>query len=256
MVARSLLSAYVLVGVLNVIAVASANVPAEQLTKPLLMPLLIAWLIVEGRRSRSAPLALLLVGLVFSWIGDLLLLGDGDRFFAVGLGAFLVTQVAYTVGFARVPGMRFRRGILTPPRGPVHGLVAQHRALVLPFVAYLGLLAWQLWPAAGVLRAPLLVYGCALLAMSACALNLVDRMPAKAAWVTFAGSVLFVVSDSLIATTALGELGAPGSPTDSRLVDSVVMLTYVAAQGLIALGLLTGVRDLDQARREMADVRR
>lgn len=253
MVARSLLSAYVLVGVLNVIAVASANVPAEQLTKPLLMPLLIAWLIVEGRRSRSASLAFLLVGLVFAWIGDLLLLGDGELLFAVGLAAFLVTQVAYAVAFARVPGLRFRRGILTPPRGPVHGLVAQHRALVLPFVAYLVVLALQVWPTAGVLRAPLLVYGCALLAMSVCALNLVHRMPAKAAWVTFAGSVLFVVSDSLIAMTALE---AQGSLNDARLVDAIVMLTYVAAQGLIALGLLTGVRDVAQARRELAEVRR
>lgn len=250
MAARSLMSAYVLLGLVNVIAVATANLSAEQLTKPLLMPLLIAWLLVEGRRALSAPLLLLLVGMTFSWIGDLLLLGDGELLFAVGIAAFLVTQVSYAVAFSRVPGLRIRRGIILPPRGPVHGLVAQHRALVLPFIAYLIALMWMLWPTAGVFRAPILAYGCALLAMSVCALNLVDRMPAKAAWVTFGGSVLFIASDSLIALTSLGSLA------ESRATDSLVMLTYVTAQGLIALGLMTGVRDVAQARSELAEVRR
>lgn len=250
MVARSLLSAYVLVGVVNVIAVASANLPAEQLTKPLLMPLLVAWLIADARHDRSAPLVLLLVGLVFAWIGDLLLLGDGDLLFGLGIAAFLVTQVVYSAAFVRVPGLRFRRGILIPPRGPVRGLVAEHRVLVLPFAAYVAVLAWQLWPTAGAFRVPVLVYGCALMVMSLCALNLVHRVPAKAAWVTFAGSVLFVASDSLIAMTSLGAL------ITSPAIDAIVMLTYIAAQGLIALGLTTGVRDVARARRELADVRR
>jgi uncharacterized membrane protein YhhN len=97
---------------------------------------------------------------------------------------------------------------------------------------------------------PFLAYGCVLMMMSICALNLVNRMPAKAAWVTFTGSILFVASDSAIAVTAIGSV--PESPASGALV----MLTYIAAQGLIALGLLTGVRDLDEARRELAGIRR
>lgn len=250
MAARSLMSAYVLLGLINVIAVATSNVSAEQLTKPLLMPLLIAWLLVEARRALSAPLLLLLVGLMFAWLGDLLLLGEGDTLLAAGIGAFLVTQLAYCLAFGRVPGLRFRRGIISPPREPVRGLVSQHRAIVLPFVAYLVGLTWWLWPTAGSLRVPFLAYGCVLMMMSICALNLVNRMPAKAAWVTFTGSILFVVSDSAIAVTAIGSV--PESPASGALV----MLTYIAAQGLIALGLLTGVRDLDEARRELAGIRR
>lgn len=250
MAARSLMSAYVLVGLVNVIAVASANVSAEQLTKPLLMPLLIAWVLVEGRWPRSAPVLLLLTGLALSWIGDLLLLGDGDALFALGIAAFLLAQVAYLVSFTRVDGLTFRRGILIPPRGPVRGLVVQHRALVLPFAACLIVLTLVLWPTAGFFRLPFLVYGGALLAMSIGALDLVGRMPARAAWVVFAGSVLFVLSDALIALTALGPMVATGG------TDALVMLTYIAAQGLIALGLMTGLRDLDEARREIADVRR
>lgn len=250
MVARSLLSAYVLVGVVNVIAVASANLAAEQLTKPVLMPLLIAWLIVEARRTWCPSLLALLTGMAFSWIGDLLLLGDGDLMFAAGLSAFLVTQVAYAIAFSKAPGLRFRRGIVIPTRVPVLGLVAEHRALVLPFIAYFIVMTWLLWPTAEVFRAPFTVYGVALVAMSACALNLVHRVPSKAAWVTFAGSILFVASDSLIALTALGPMSA------SAITDACVMLAYLAAQGLIALGLLTGVRDVDHARRELADIRR
>lgn len=250
MVARSLMSAYLLVGVMNVIANWTSNLPVEQLTKPLLMPLLIAWLVTEVRRAWSTPLLLLLVGLVFSWFGDLLLMGSGDVFFAAGIGAFLVTQVCYAIGFTRVPGLNFRRGILIPPRGPVRGLVSQHRLLLVPFVAYLVAMVWVLWPTAGIFRGPFLVYGCVLLAMSICALNLVHRMPVTAALVTFGGAVLFVASDTLIALTALGPVD------DTAPIGAIVMLTYIVGQGLISLGLVTGVRDLEVARRELAELRR
>ena len=56
MMARGMImSAFVLVGVLNVIAEATSNADAITLTKPLLMPLLLAWLTTLVRRWWPVP---------------------------------------------------------------------------------------------------------------------------------------------------------------------------------------------------------
>ncbi len=241
MAPRSLLSAYLLVGVLNAIAVATENVSAVTLTKPLLMPLLALWLIAEQRGHWPVPQRWLLVGMAFAWIGDLLLMGDGDLFFALGIAAFLGTQVSYLVAFTRFRGLRFRRNIAAPHQ-PAIGLVRQHPALIAPFAAYLLLLAVAIWPTAGGLRLPVVAYGLALTAMALAALNLVGRMPPAPAWVAFGGAAVFVFSDSLIAITSLGPW--PEGPW----IGAAVMVTYVVGQGLIAVGLVTGSRAVDELR--------
>lgn len=246
MAARTLLSAYVLVAVLNVIAVATDNISGEQLTKPLLMPLLAGWLLAESRRHWSAPLTWLLAGLAAAWVGDLVLLGSGELALLLGMVAFVVTQVCYLIAFGRVRGLRFRRSILVPGPEPVRGAVSRHRLLVIPFALILIGFAGLLWPRAGDLRIPVVLYGAALTAMVVAALNLVGRIPARPAWTTVGGAGLFWVSDALIGMTVTGVV--PGSST----IDAVIMATYTAGQGLIALGLVTGVNDLRVARADQA----
>ncbi len=242
MAGRSFLSAYVLLGVLNVISLVTGNTDGAALTKPLLMPLLACWLIVEARRIWTPPLRWLFAALVFAWFGDLLLMGASDLAFALGIGAFLVTQILLVAAFTSVRGIRFRRSIIQFSAEPARGLVEQKRLLLLAFAAYYVVFLTILWPTSGALRIPVAVYGIAILAMAASALNLVGRVPSKAAWVTFTGAGLFVISDSLIALEAFGPLEA------SSLHSALVMLTYVAAQGLIAVGLVTGVRDVEAVR--------
>ena len=241
MAPRSLLSAYLLVGLLNAIAVATQNASAVTFTKPLLMPLLALWLVAEQRRHWPIPQRWLLVGLAFAWVGDLLLMGDSDLLFALGIAAFLGTQVSYLVAFTRFRGLHFRRNIAAPHK-PATGLVQRHRVLLIPFGAYLALLVALVWPTAGDLRIPVVVYGLALTAMAAAALNLVGRMPSGPSWVAFGGAVLFVLSDSLIAMTSLGPW--PEAPW----LGALVMVTYVVGQGLIAVGLVTGTRAVEELR--------
>lgn len=241
MAPRSFLSAYLLVGLLNAIAVATQNPSAVTLTKPLLMPLLALWLVTEQRRHWPVPHRWLLVGIAFAWIGDLLLMGDGDLLFALGIAAFLGTQVSYLVAFTRFRGLRFRRGISAPGQ-PATGLVRRHPALLAPFAVYLVVLIVMIWPTAGGLRIPVVVYGLALTAMAVGALDLVGRMPSAPAWVAFGGAVLFVLSDSLIAMTSLGPW--PEGPW----LGSLIMVTYVVGQGLIAVGLVTGSRAVEELR--------
>jgi uncharacterized membrane protein YhhN len=70
----------------------------------------------------------------------------------------------------------------------------------------------------------------ALLGMSAMALNRFKTVPSKSFYFVFIGSVLFVISDSIIAIDKF----LVSVPNDRLLI----MATYIAAQFLIMKGLL------------------
>ena len=220
MVAPTFMAAYVLVAVLNVIAEATANDNGVQLTKPLLMPLLLAWVIAMAGRRWPVPLRWLAAGIVFAWAGDLLLMGEGDTAFTLGLAAFLVMQVCYLVAFLRVPGP---------------GLVRAWRIALIPYVLVWIVLVVLVWPGAGAMRIPVLVYSAVIVTMAVAALDLVLRLPQRLAWRIAAGAIVFIVSDALIALTEFGPL------TSNVRTSAAVMLTYTVAQGLIVTGFTRGV---------------
>jgi uncharacterized membrane protein YhhN len=222
-----LMSGYVLVGVLNVIAVLTDNANGILLTKPLLMPLLFAWLVVVAWRDPAVPLRWIGIGIVFAWIGDLALLGESDTAFLAGVAAFLVMQVCYLVAFLRVPGP---------------GLVRAWKVALIPYIGIWIAINALVWGGTGNLRIPVLVYSAVAVAMAAAALDLVLRLPQALAWRVAAGGALFVLSDALIALTAFGPL------TESARASSWVMATYVAAQGLIVTGFAHGVLRRDARR--------
>jgi uncharacterized membrane protein YhhN len=214
------MSAFVLVGVLNVIAEASSNTDAITLTKPLLMPLLLAWLVTLIGRWWPVPLRWLAVGIVFAWIGDLALMGEGDGAFHLGIAAFLVMQVCYLVAFLRVPGP---------------GLVRAWKIALVPYVLIWIGINVVISGGVGAMRIPVLVYSAVALSMAVAALDLVLRLPQPLAWRVAGGALLFVVSDALIAMTAFGPLA------ESAGWSALIMATYVAAQGLIVTGFAHGV---------------
>jgi len=220
MTTRVLLAVYAVVGVVNVTAEFLASMTVVHLTKPLLMPLLAAWLIAYWRAGRSRgplpnELRWLLVGLGFAWLGDLLLMGDGDLFFISGIAAFLLMQVSYIVAFTRV-------------RGP--GLVRAWKIALVPYVIVWLVLNILVSPGVGALRIPVLVYSVVLITMAFAALDLVIRVPRDKGWRVAIGAAVFVVSDACIALTAFGPL------SDSPALSAFVMATYIVAQALIVTG--------------------
>jgi uncharacterized membrane protein YhhN len=176
--------------------------------KPLLMPLLLAFL-VASLGGLQHPLATWVKrALVFSWVGDLLLMGDGDLFFILGIAAFLGAQICYIAGFRPFTAL-----------GPLRN----KPWLAVPYVAVgVGLLV-MLAPDLGVLFLPVTLYAAALVTMAVLAIGV---SPATAA-----GAALFLVSDSLIALTGLSDL-LPDAAGDA------IMPTYVVGQLLIVLGVL------------------
>ena len=153
--------------------------------KPLATLCVIAWAAL-GRSDDGLVKRWIVIGLAFSLAGDVALLWPVQGFL-FGLVAFLLGHVSYLVALTR--RVKF---LASPPAFGVWAIVA---ASVL---AYL----WAGVPAD--LRAPVLVYVCALAAMAAQATSvwLARRGQAHAArWrIVAIGGALFVLSDAILAT--------------------------------------------------------
>lgn len=192
---RRLLTLFGVVAAVELAGVATGSTVAQWAAKPLLAPVLLAYLV--GVRRRADPVA---VGLVAATAGDVALLLPGRTAFLVGMGCFLVTQLAFGTAFVR------------------HG-----RPRVGAVVAYPVLWAGAnalLWGTLGPLRLPVLGYSLALSLMAAAAAGVSRRVAL--------GGALFLVSDLLIGLGAAGlRLPAQGM---------LVMATYAAALLLITTG--------------------
>lgn len=216
MFSRRLLVAYVVVGAANVLGNAAELSTLSNITKPLLVPLLLAWLLVARRGGLTPALRWLAAGLVFAWLGDLLLMLDGDVQFIAGIGAFLVMQACYIVAFTRIPGP---------------GFVRAWKVTLVPYVAIWIVVNVLVSAGVGSLRVPVLIYSAVLVTMAVSALDLVLRVPRSPGWRVAWGALIFLVSDGLIALTEFGPLSA--TPTLSALI----MATYISAQLMIVTGL-------------------
>ena len=202
----TLLTMYSIAAAADVALADRSRQRARWFTKPLLMPLLAGRIVgVEGADDTKR---LVMAGLASSGVGDVALLGDGERSFAAGLASFLVAHGFYLAALAkrRRGGARRRRGIAA---------------------AYV--LAWcglnlVLFRRTGRLRIPVLVYGTALVAMAMAALDTGD--PAVAA-----GGALFLASDSVLALDTFRATRLPHT-------DALVMVAYATAQALIATGMV------------------
>lgn len=180
-------------------------------TQVLLMPALAGYVALSaGPDRRSRLVRLLLLALGFSWLGDAVpRLLEGDAGFLAMVGFFLVAQVVFLVAF-----WPYRRASVAARRPWVLTLYA---AALVGLVALCG-------EEAGPLLGPVVVYGLCLFSMSVLATG-VSRTVGV-------GGLVFLVSDSLIALRAFApQVHVPA-------MSFWVMLTYLSAQALIAVGVL------------------
>ena len=204
---------YLAVAIVHLVTLTAGADDASRLSKLLLMPALALAVVLALRPVQGAAGWLLLAAIVLSWGGDASLTLEGEWWFIVGLGSFLLAHLAYIALFlrlaAKATGRRFAPWSL---------------AYVVWCVAFLALLA----PHLGGLLLPVAVYGAVLGTMAALA-------SARGPFIA-AGGALFVVSDSVL---ALGRF-LPGYEFAAH--DLTVMASYLAAQGLIAWGVVRAIR--------------
>jgi uncharacterized membrane protein YhhN len=208
--------------VLNLVGCVQGTALAN-IVKPALLPLLtattLAYLLGRDIRDYKA-VGLLMAAQLFGCTGDVLLIPDGFVFFAGGIGAFLIGHLFYMCLF----GGQSWRGLT---------LWQWAIAVVIMLAAVLGLV--KAIGIKGALFWPMLIYGFVLMTLIFSALAGVLRMPRERSttwWILLAGAVLFTFSDSCIAMGTFGVM-------TFALRHFVVMLTYLAAQSLLAVG---GVR--------------
>lgn len=206
---RTVLIAFLVVTAANLLANATGGGLAFLLTKPLLMPLLAAYLWRVSAERAARPDRLLLAALAFATGGDVALMIDGTGWFLAGMACFLGTHLCYLAAFRHGAATALRRTpLVAVPLGYA----------VLTVVA----LTWM-W--AGLtdvgLAVPVAGYAIALAAMASTA--------ATQGWRVGLGAAFFLGSDLLIAAGVAEVTQPPGAPV-------LVMATYAAGQALIVTG--------------------
>jgi len=206
---------FALVLLIDLVAVYLNDEPLQFITKPLLMPLLAIYLLLQTSSATSGLKAWIFLALFFSWVGDILLLFDerGPNFFLFGLSAFLVAQVFYIVFFHNIRMREYIRG---------------NALLLLLVIVYYSILISVLSPYLGNMKLPVRIYGVVLSFMVMLALHTTLGKNKKAAlWMTM-GAILFVASDSLLAVNKFF--------STFNYAGLIIMLTYGLAQLFITVG--------------------
>lgn len=169
------------------------------------------WLSAKGRLNKT-----MIIALIFSISGDFWLMFAGTQYFLLGLGSFLITHLCYILVFAKLG---------TPKTIKL--------ASFIPFGLLFVMMLTYLWPSLTDFKIPVMVYATTIIIMGFMAYSLKQSIP-KTAWnYIFVGSLLFIVSDSLI---ALGKFKA-----DELSIPNIhlfIMVTYIVAQFLIVEGVL------------------
>lgn len=204
--------------------------------KPVMMLALSLWFYFKSRRYGDRFTLLIQVGLFFSWLGDMAMMLDhlDQYYFLIGLGAFMLAQLCYCIAFAHnVADVGGGQGLLVAS------------LLMAVVLAYGGIFGFELIPRVDPdVQVPAGIYAFVITLMGATAALRFGRTYLPSFILVFAGAVLFIASDSLLATSRFIR------PLDHAPWS--VLLLYAAAQYLIARGALRHVLDPEEARRRAA----
>ena len=216
--------------VLFVLAVASdlaavhLDIPLmERVAKPLLMPLVLlnALLALEGTLAPRWLAILLTFVLCFHCAGDIFLMYGAFPLFMAGLACFLTGHIFYAAIF-------MKKGVFENIR-PGWYIIASIMVILIP-VSVVNIIGFE-----GPIKYAVLVYAIVLLYVTLCglagALNKRSGVSEPAYWLVFAGGLIFLSSDFLVAWRSLLGHGFPH-------MGLVIMVTYILAECLIVTGIV------------------
>lgn len=162
-----------------------ASLTSRRLLFAVAKPLTTALLFVVVGFPQSGFARLIDLGIAFSLAGDVALMLPAKNAFLLGLAIFLGAHIAYISAFVGVAGL----GVLSPP--------AAVAALVTALAT--GLLLRRLWPRAAGIRAPLIIYACALGTMVVTAVAAVSASGGDLPVAVALGAAMFYVGDASLA---------------------------------------------------------
>jgi uncharacterized membrane protein YhhN len=165
---------------------------------------------------------LIITALCFGYIGDLLLMRPRKTWFIAGALSFLVGHLFYISVFIINSG------------GPA--VFFYHPAasifMLIPYIIFAVLFKKYIGHNVSSVFYPAAFYLSVLLLMSYSSLLRVWNVPALSFILTFTGSILFIISDSLIGVRKL--------KAKFKGIGTLIVVTYLAAQILIIVGITTG----------------
>lgn len=208
---------FLVVSIVDVTAILFENALWQTISKPLIIPALMACYMAASK-SRSI---LYLIALFFSFVGDVLLM-DKNNLFIYGIASFLLTQLLYVLIISKKLRKTDGRTLLT-------GMI--------PFLIFFLTLMSVLKPGLGEFLIPVVVYGLAISVFGVASfLNYLQHKD-KPAIHLLTGALLFIASDSMI---ALNKFYA-----EKSFYGPAIMITYILAQFLIYNYMLS-LRNPDQ----------
>lgn len=186
-------------------------------TKLLLMPLVAALYCALADRPAPAVLAAMFCG----WVGDyFMIFKHKDAFLAAGMAAFGVGHILYVA----------RIGVIAAAAHP--RLFTALAATLVPGAVAIVIFAVLRRRIPKQLRLPGLLYGLLLASLGSAAF-IALRAGAPGGAYLLAGGCLFLCSDGILSFETFRD-------GDSNAADVAVMLTYIAAQTLLAIGFSMG----------------
>ena len=212
---KLLITIYIAVLAVDLIAVYFDKETIRYLTKPLLMPLLVVYF-VSALKTFTSPLKKwILLALLFSWFGDVLLMFEStsSNYFMLGLAAFLVAHIFYII---------FYESVIRKEK------LSKNYWWFLPVLIYYAVLIYVLSPHLGDMKLPVRIYGVVISYMLIQALQTSRIKNKHAALLMILGAVFFILSDSLLALNKFYQ------PFDNAGI--AIMVTYGIAQLLITFG--------------------
>ena len=211
---------FYLVSIVNLVEQIIKTGWLDMATKPLLMPFLLIYFLSSLEHKNSLLSKLMTGALVFSWIGDVLLMLQGklDGMFIYGLAAFLFAHIFYIFSYRTA---RFEE------------LQSESKSFIttrIVFLVFIGVvLIYMLHPFLDNLLIPVVIYTVVIITMSIFALLRRGWTLEKSFIMVYSGALLFIMSDAMI---AIDKFMNP--IVQARLL---IMATYIAAQFLIVKGI-------------------
>lgn len=191
----------------------------QWIAKPLLLPCLVYLFVNETRNANENSSRLMVIGLLFCWVGDVLLMFESSNslFFIFGLASFLLGHIFYILYFTKIPNKSTKISV-------------QKLLMLLPVVIFVFGLLYILYPSLGELKIPVTLYAIVLGCMLSMALWQYKKIDFNIALLFITGAASFVASDSLLAINKFYQpIPQPGF---------FIMFTYCLAQYLIVMGAI------------------
>lgn len=193
------------------------NIRRRRITKPFLIPLILLYYLV----SSAHPIWFLVLALIFSWLGDVFLMFQGNTWFTIGGVSFGIAHIFFVLTYA-----------WSIKWSAVHLYVIIPVAIVYIAITTLIILAVIKQTPKKMLPA-MYLYLIANSTMNIFAIMQLESMPGTGSIIAVVGAVLFFISDCCLFLVRYSK-----RPELVFKKHFTVMLTYIVGEFLITQGML------------------